>query len=140
MGMQIIQQVLRDTQSKTALAAAESSEQISGLPPTIEELRKKILESLIPDFRVAPKNGHQQTHASLTPDSPSEPKSEVEPSNKFGDSTAATAPQLLFSIIDELRKQLDVDERAASASTALSEAGPARTWLSALLPAPTANE
>ena len=138
MGMQIIQQVLRDTQSKTALAAAESSEQNSGLPPTIEELRKKILESIIPDFRVAPKNGHQQTHASLTPDSASEPKSEVEPSNKFGDSTAPTAPELLFSIIDELRKQIDGDEQAPSASTALSDAEQARTWLSAPVPAPTA--
>ena len=117
MGMQIIQQVLRDTQSKTALAAAESSEQISGLPPTIEELRKKILESIIPDFRVAPKNGHQQTHASLTPDSPSEPKSEVEPSNKFGDSTAATAPELLFSIIDELRKHIHSSTRTTNRNT-----------------------
>src|SRR5256885_1641550 len=140
MGMQIIQQVLRDAQSKATPAVAQSPEHISDLPPTIEELQKKILEGIIPDFRVSSKNGHQQTAASLTVESPSDPNSQLDPWNKFGDSIAATAPELLFSVIDELRKQIGQDEPASSGSTALSDAERARTWMSALVPAPNANE
>src|SRR6185312_7693034 len=58
MGMQIIQSVLRDAQKTQADASSgRPSEDISDLPP-IEELRKKILEGIIPDFRATPNNGH----------------------------------------------------------------------------------
>src|SRR5438270_5875822 len=58
MGMQIIQSVLREAQNTQAGASLEppSAEQISELT-SIEELRKKILEGITPDFRVAPING-----------------------------------------------------------------------------------
>src|SRR6185312_11584912 len=65
MGMQIIQSVLRDAQKTHASppSGPNSSEQISDLPP-IEELRKKILEGIIPDFRATPKNDQPRNGSS----------------------------------------------------------------------------
>jgi hypothetical protein len=99
MGMQIIQSVLRDAQ-KTQVST--SSEEISDLPP-IEELRKKILEGVIPDFRATPKNG--QAQKSTSPDvSP-----QADSAKKSGELSTPIGPEFLSSVMDDLRKHVGED-------------------------------
>ena len=139
MGMQIIQSVLRDAQSKaTAVHTEAASEEISDLPPMIEELRKKILEGIVPDFRVAPKNGQPLNGSSFTPESQSELAPPANPARESDDSSAPLAPDLLSSMMDELRKQIGEDP-PAPVSPAAADVERARTWMSALVPAPNAT-
>jgi hypothetical protein len=131
MGMQIIQSVLRQAQHKQAGASSgpPSSEEISDLTP-IEELRKKILEGIIPDFRVAPKNGQPRNGASL--DAPSD----ADPANKFGESSTTLSADFLSSVMDDLRKHVGEDVLAPLNST--MDAGVERepSSMSALVPPP----
>src|SRR6185312_13717452 len=103
MGMQIIQSVLRDAQKTHAATSSEStsSQEISAMP-SIEELRKKILEGVIPDFRATPKNDQAQDPSSST----ASPEAE---SKKSGPSSAPLSPDFLSSVMDDLRKHVGED-------------------------------
>lgn len=114
MGMQIIQSVLRGAQNKEAIASPEAptSEEISTLP-SIEELRKKILEGVIPDFRTAPKNGQPRNGSSVDvsshTDSANHAPSEANPEKKLGEPSPELSPDFLSSVMDDLRKHVGED-------------------------------
>src|SRR3954464_4474730 len=130
MGMQIIQSVLREAQNKEGGTSSErSSEELSGLPP-IEELRKKILEGVIPDFRVVPKNGQPRNGSSV------DASSQADPAIKFGESSAPLSPDFLSSVMDDLRKHVGEDVLAPLNSRIDADAERVPPSMSALAPAP----
>jgi hypothetical protein len=104
MGMQIIQSVLRGVQTKESVRSSEppSAEQISDLP-SIEELRKKILEGIIPDFRTTPRNVQPPNGSS------SATLSQADPAIKLGESSRPLSPDFLSSVMDDLRKHVGED-------------------------------
>jgi hypothetical protein len=131
MGMQIIQSVLREAQHKQASASSEPpcSEEISDLPP-IEELRKKILEGIVPDFRVAPKNGQPRNVSSL------DATSHADPVNKFGESSTTLSPDFLSSVMDDLRKHVGEDALAPLNPPFKADVEREPSSMPALVPAP----
>ncbi len=131
MGMQIIQSVLRQAQNKEAGASSEptSSEEISDLP-SIEELRKKILEGVIPDFRVAPKNG--QPRNGTSPDA----SPQTDPASKLGEPSTPLSPDFLSSVMDDLRKHVGEDVLTPLNPTLQAEVRPAMGSMSVLVPPP----
>jgi hypothetical protein len=135
MGMQIIQSVLREAKNKEAGACSEppSSEEISKLP-SIEELRKKILEGVIPDFRIAPKNGQPRNGSSPDVSSHADPAIK-DPATKYGESSTALSPDFLSSVMDDLRKHVGEDVLAPLNSRTDADAERVPQSMSALAPA-----
>lgn len=129
MGMQIIQSVLREAQNTKAGATSEPtfSHEASDLPP-IEELRKKILAGVIPDFRVAPKNG--QPRNGTSPDA----FTQTNPANKLGESSTPLSPDFLSSVMDDLRKHVGEDVLTPLNLPLQAEGHPAPGSMSALSP------
>src|SRR4051812_14520626 len=113
LGMQIIQSVLREAQNKEAGRSSERpSEEVSDLP-AIEELRKKILEGVIPDFRIAPKNGQPRNGSSVDAsserNSAKQLPSQADAEKKLGESSTPLRPDFLSSVMDDVRKHVGED-------------------------------
>jgi hypothetical protein len=105
------------------------------LLPTIEELRKRILQGIVPEFNVETKNGQPQNGSSRG--SASQPA--ADPARKSNDSATPLAPDLLSSVMEDLREKFGEDTRSPSDSATLADVERARTWMSALVPAPDAS-
>src|SRR4051812_24295618 len=142
MGMQIIQSVLREAQNKEGGTSSErSSEELSGLP-SIEELRKKILEGVIPDFRVVPKNGQPRNGSSVDASSERDSAKQLpfqsDAEKTLGESSTPLSPDFLSSVMDDLRKHVGEDVLAPLNSRIDAEVERAPSWMSAPVPAPEA--
>jgi hypothetical protein len=132
LGMQIIQSVLREAQNKqtTPSSAPAPSEKVSDLSST-EELRKKILERVIPDFRAVSNNAQP-----LNGSSPAA-SAEKDSINKLGELPAQLSHDFLSSVMDDLRKHVGSDVLAPLNSRI--EAEVERSPLSIPAPGPAAE-
>jgi hypothetical protein len=129
-GMEIIQSVLRGAQTKESVPSSEPpSAEISDLP-SLEELRKKILEGIIPDFRLVPGNGQPRNGSS-----PATP-SQADPAIKTSESSGPLSPDFLSSVMHDLRKHVGEDVLAPLNSRIDADAERVPRSMSALAPAP----
>src|SRR5581483_5375562 len=103
-GMQIIQSVLKEAQNKP-LPPAPTEDEVVSLP-AIEELRKKILEGVIPDFSASPKKPLVQDSIGSAA-SPAKSETEADSMEAMG-SLEAGFPQLM----DQIRRNLESESIA----------------------------
>jgi hypothetical protein len=140
MGMQIIQSVLREAQNKQATPSSgpASSEKISDLSST-EELRKKILEGIIPDFRAMPNNAQPLNGSS--PDASSginqgkAASAEKDSASKSIEPPAQLSTDFLSSVMDDLRKHVGSDVLAPLNSRIEADVERPPLWIPAPAPA-----